>query len=233
MNFLQVCGDLVEEYRMRIIACCLLTLFLICTAGCGKVSNDYFPLEKGAKWQYGFEGLSKKGTMAAEAHAEETLDEGKGTVVKWQRNLGEDEEERTTDRELYVKKADSGVIAYKRVHPIIGYIETNLTPPQCILKLPPKEGESWQWDGKIFGMKSSAQFKNEGREKVTAGGKSYDAVKVTENGTLADGRTCTITRWYAPGTGMVKQESKASAKNEAAEQAVMQLDSFTPAPAAK
>ncbi|MHC9542532.1 MAG: hypothetical protein AB9903_23740 [Vulcanimicrobiota bacterium] len=218
---------------MRIIAFCLLTLLFINATGCGKVSNDYFPLEKGTSWRYSFEGLSKKGNISMDADAEEALDEGKGTIIKWMRNLGEDEEGQSSDRELYVKKSDSSVIAYKRVHPIIGYIETNLNPPQCILKLPLKEGESWQWEGKIFGMKSTAVFKTEGRERITLSDKSYNAVKVTEQCTIADGRTCSISRWYAPGKGMVKQESKTMVKNEYAEQAEMKLESFSPAKVAK
>lgn len=218
---------------MRLIALCLLTILFINAAGCGNVSNDYFPLEKGTSWRYSFEGLSRKGSIAMDAATEEVLDEGKGTVVKWMRNLGEDEDGQSSDRELYVKKSDSGVIAYKRVHPIIGYIETNLNPPQCILKLPVKEGESWQWEGKIFGMQSTAVFKTEGREKITLAGKGYSTVRITEQCTLADGRTCSITRWYAPGAGMVKQESKTMIKNEYAEQAEMSLESFSPAKAAK
>ncbi len=218
---------------MKKIIFCILALIFLYATGCGKVSTDYFPLEKGTSWRYSFEGLNRKGTISMDVHSEEALDEGKGTIVKWQRNLGEDEEGQSSDRELYVKKSDSSVVAYKRVHPIIGYIETNLNPPQCILKLPPREGESWEWEGKIFGMKSTAQFKTEGKEKIALGNKSYNTVRVTEKGTLADGRASIITRWYAPGIGMVKQESQTSAKNESAEKAELQLESFSAAQVAK
>ncbi|MDQ7823808.1 MAG: hypothetical protein RDV48_13500 [Candidatus Eremiobacteraeota bacterium] len=202
---------------MRRITGLLFCLCLIMCCGCGKVSNDYFPMEVGTSWKYKAAGTSLSGKVEVRATEEEKLDEGKAIIFEVKKESADE-----VDSELFEKRED-GIYSYKRVHPALGFIETNLTPPQLYLKLPLKVGDSWKWEGKMFGMKGSFESAVESKEKVSVGNRSYDCFKVVERGTTSDGRSLTDKRWYAGGVGLVKEESAVVLTNESGEVHTLEL----------
>lgn len=189
---------------MRTIYAILIAVSLIAgIAGCAKEeSTDYFPLTEGAKWNYKAEYQGFDGFISVKAASKIKLDQGEGTVLEYQKDSSTDE----PYNELYEKR-EWGIYAYKRVHPIINNIETTMDPPEPFLKLPLKVGETWKWEGRIFGLKSSSEFKVESEEVINVGNKRYNAFKVLEKGSSEDGRALVSYRWYAAGFGLVKEES--------------------------
>ncbi len=77
-------------------------------------------------------------------------------------------------------------------------------PPILVLKLPPKDGESWKVDSKADGKTFRGAFKIDEQEiKVSAG--TYKAVRVTSQDLEVNGLKPVITTYFASGAGMVKQ----------------------------
>lgn len=77
-------------------------------------------------------------------------------------------------------------------------------PPVLMLKLPPKNGDSWKVDSTADGKAFRGAFRIDEQEvKVPAG--TYKTVRVTSQDLEVNGLQPVITTYYARGAGMVKQ----------------------------
>jgi hypothetical protein len=100
-----------------------------------------------------------------------------------------------------------------------------LDPPLQMLKLPPKEGETWEVTSPAPAGKPAEKFKytTGKQEDVEVPAGKFKAVRVELEETLG-GATRKSTFWYAPGVGMVKTVTRHEQGD-----LVQQLKSFTPA----
>jgi hypothetical protein len=80
------------------------------------------------------------------------------------------------------------------------------TPPVCRLKLPLKKGDAWEWKGKQGDRAAVFSYTNEGEEEIETPGGKHKAWKIVCAVEDA-GNEGTMTYWYAPGVGMVRQDS--------------------------
>lgn len=196
----------------------IMTLYIL--SGCTKVSTDFFPMDTDTEWKYSYNSPKIKGEIVRSSVSSVKLDQGEGTIMQFKKTFSDEEY-----RELYEKRV-WGIYAYKRVHPAIGFVETNMEPPQPFLKLPLQAGDKWNWKGKIFGMGSSSTFSVETKEDIKVGKKKYNCYKVVERGDAADGRSFTSVRWYSPGFGLVREDSTVNLRGDSDDRMVMELNYF-------
>ena len=101
---------------------------------------------------------------------------------------------------------------------------TQLDKPVCILKLPPKKGDSWTIDAKGPGesLKGTVKAGEEAEVKVPAG--TYKKVATSTCDDLdANGLKCAFTYYFAEGVGVIKQQITIGA-----EKTVLELEKFEP-----
>jgi hypothetical protein len=211
------------EGNMRKITCLFLSIvaFSFILGGCGKVSDDYFPLETGTIWKYKLGNAGESVDMTVKVLEHVKLDEGMGTIKLWERGDSKDD----SGVELFEMKKE-GIFAYKRLHPLAHYRDITMTPPQLVLKVPPVQGDTWEWKGTIFGSKSTSRFTVLPREKIGIGKRRVEAVKIMEKCTSDNGATVVDSRWYAPGVGLVRRESKVTDKDGKEDVSILELVGF-------
>src|SRR5207253_6013757 len=77
-------------------------------------------------------------------------------------------------------------------------------PPVLVLKLPPRKGDRWKIDSKVAGLTVQGTLAV-AEEAVAVPAGKYQAVSVHSDDMKLDGKAVTITQWFAPGVGLVKQ----------------------------
>jgi hypothetical protein len=194
-----------------------------------KAPPVYFPTTKGAKLVYRYAvnvnigpgpggGGNRNEVYESEVREVVTAVEKRdaGTVV----TLTREEEERGvtgTDTFLISDKGlfttGTSVADPKR--------SWKIAPPACLLKLPFKEGNKWEYNcpaqaGGLVGIQATNTV--HGPEEVVVPAGKYRALRVEHKGT-SNGKPTAATFWYAPGVGLVKMET---------EEVVQELQSFTP-----
>lgn len=87
----------------------------------------------------------------------------------------------------------------------IGIGARDLDAPQTMLKVPVRDGDSWEW-ALATGRKTTLTAKGIEEVEVPAG--KYRAARVDGETDAGNGRTIRYSYWYAPGVGLVKQVSK-------------------------
>jgi hypothetical protein len=95
----------------------------------------------------------------------------------------------------------------KRVYPGEDAV---LTPPEVILKSPVVTGEHWTWDGQTASGQAHLNFEVMRAERIKVPALKLPVIcqKVIMKGTDEHGSTITVTRWYAPGIGLAKEDSQ-------------------------
>jgi hypothetical protein len=97
-----------------------------------------------------------------------------------------------------------------------------LEPPQPLIKLPIKPGETWEYTTKRAELEIGVKCKTVGLENVEVPAGKYKTLRIEEVlSSTSNGRQFTSTQsfWYAPGIGRVKSEEQTGVK---------ELKSFTP-----
>jgi hypothetical protein len=152
-----------------------------------KLNNSpFFPLKVGTKWEYQSSG--KKITVEVKAH--ETV----GGVLC--ARLETDSGGVTLTEHLTVK--DDGIY---RVQANGQKIE----PMFLVLKLPPKDGESWKNNSTAQGFKIEADMTIKEEKKLKVLGKEFDTFKVTAPNMKVGGQDAQMTSWFDKDVGMVQQ----------------------------
>ena len=128
-----------------------------------------------------------------------------------------------TQRECY--RRDGGTIyAYVRAYPQGNVI---LTPPQPMLVLPPKIGQGWIWEGRAGEVPARVSLQWARTEKVTVPSGTYAAAQLYLAGSVGKERVQSW-RWFAPGVGMVKEDSVAQSSEGHVIRIYAELREFRP-----
>lgn len=96
-----------------------------------------------------------------------------------------------------------GIWLYKR-----DFGETNFSyePPYPVLMAPLEQNRSWSWSGKCGYSLVDVSLRVEGEDRVEVPGGAFVSLRISmEQWTPYEQILCT--RWFAPGIGMVKEES--------------------------
>jgi hypothetical protein len=101
--------------------------------------------------------------------------------------------------------------------------DLSIEPPLCILKLPVKAGETWIVKCKAGGLPIDGTFTvREEDVKVPAG--AFKTVRSTSTDFRIGTLKMSLSYWFAPGVGLVKQRLQLGDRDE-----VFELEKFTPA----
>lgn len=210
-----------------IVAALLLAVSLF-TPGhgrCDELSESYFPLKEGGRWEYNVisdQGATKKLLITNLAPRE--VNGTKVTPRKWE--LGG-----STFIEL-MKQDETGTYRYaeqkgEQAPPSL------ITPMECHLKFPIAEGSSWTMAAKLGNstVNLSLTIESLSDEVKVPAGTFKDCVKIKQVGQNDAGASVMGYEWYAPKVGVVKslvtlkQKSKEGLKSETR---TYQLVSFRP-----
>jgi hypothetical protein len=211
-----------------IVAALLLTLCLF-TPGqgrCDELSESYFPLKEGRRWEYNVisnQGETKKLLITNLAPRE--VQGTKVTPRKWE--LGG-----TIFIEL-MKQDDTGIYRYaeqkgENAPPSL------ITPIECHLKFPITEGNSWNMATRLGNstLNLSLTIESVSDEVRVPAGTFKDCLKVKQVGENDAGTAVMGYEWYAPKVGVVKSmvtiKKTTKELTKSSEHRVYQLQSFKP-----
>ncbi len=154
----------------------------------------YFPMAPGTVW-----------TFRTNTHGEITMRVGSSARVGAHecRIIETVIAGNTTQRECYRVTAD-GVYAHQRSYPAA---TVDLTPPQRMLAAPIAVGAVWRWSGRIDNQPINMNFTWARKETTTVPAGTYQAMQLYLEGQLGGGVRIQSWRWFAPGVGMVKEDS--------------------------
>lgn len=210
-----------------IVAALLLAVSLF-TPGhgrCDELSESYFPLKEGMRWEYNVtsdQGETKKLLITNLAPREVSG----AKVTPRKQELGG-----ATFIEL-MKKDETGIYRYaeqkgEKAPPSL------ITPMECHLRFPIAEGSSWKMATKLGNstVNVSLTIESLSDEVKVPAGTFKDCIKVKQVGENDAGTSVMGYEWYAPKVGVVKsivtikQKSKEGPKSETR---TYQLVSFKP-----
>jgi len=180
------------RFAMFILAGVLLAVPL----GRAQEGSSPYPLKVGSKWHYRV-GEDQK-VVVKVAKAEE---------FKIVRNLGKDKVKEEKVAGFTLEMVSGGRPALKEQVAVLpdgvyrlSSADKQITPPLCILKLPPKKGDTWQVDSTIGDVKVKGTFRT--GEAVL--GKLKCITSVLQNGETGSDKIV-LEYYFAPGLGIVKQ----------------------------
>lgn len=183
---------------IKIILLLILLMALNNNRLCAQI-NDYFPLKEGNFWIY----ILSTGAMIRNEVIEKENIDGKELLVLATSAVGSNK----IQQKEYYSIEDDSLMLYGRVY---DNLRAFYQPCQKILDPSLKAGTSWLWQGKIEGQAASVNFQVEEPENITIKKNNFMCYKVTSKikEQSPAGVTVTITRWYAKGVGLVKEEDK-------------------------
>jgi hypothetical protein len=157
---------------------------------------DYFPLVSGTEWVYRT-SIGQDLVVRASGGAQvggiacQILESMVNGLV--------------TQRECYRREGGT-LYVYVRVYPAG---DVTLSPPQPMLVLPPRPGRGWSWNGKAGVTPARVAMQWARMEQVTTAAGTFAAAQLYLEGVVGEERVQSW-RWFAPGVGMVKEDSIAS-----------------------
>ena len=172
---------------------------LVLAAGPVRVAAEpslaaYFPMAPGTVWTFrtntSGEIVMRVGAMVRVGAANCRLIE---TVV----------EGTTTKQECYRVEKD-GVYALQRSYSSGALL---LTPPQRVLAAPVAVGERWQWNGRIGEQTVVFNYTWARAEKAVTPAGTFSTMQLYFQGDLGPEVRVESWRWFAPGVGMVKEDT--------------------------
>jgi hypothetical protein len=92
-----------------------------------------------------------------------------------------------------------------------------LDAPICLLKLPHRDGQRWDFDATFPGYKSTGTCTAHGPEQVKVPAGTFDAIRGESEAQVEGGELGRTTNWYAPGVGLVKMVSKSDRDRQTVE----------------
>jgi len=211
-----------------IVAALLLavSLFMPGHVRCDELSESYFPLKQGMRWEYNVtsdQGGTKKLLITNLAPRE--VNGAKVTPRKWE--LGG-----TTFIEL-MKKDDTGIYRFaeqqgENAPPSL------VTPIECHLKFPIALDNSWNMTTKVGTsmVNISLTIESVADEITVPAGTFKDCLKIKQVGENDAGTSVMGYEWYAPKVGVVKSmvtiKKTTNELTKSSEHRVYQLQSFKP-----
>jgi hypothetical protein len=155
-------------------------------------------LSPGTKWSYEVNQDGKKIKVDSQIVKVEKID-GKSLAVLEKTvngNVSGTEHLATTEKGVFRHRVDG----------------IELSPPVCILKYPLKKDDTWETESTIANEPLKVKGKVFDTEDVTVPAGKYKAYRV-EIETSVAGMNATITFWFAPDVGIVKQTADSTGKN--------------------
>ena len=189
---------------MTHIARLLLVLTLFCTNTIQEAKTEeektpsYFPIKLGTKWSYEVKQAGKTVKLENQIAKIETID-GKSLSVFEKSVNG------TVAGTEHLAATEKGVFR----HRVDG---TELSPPICVLKSTLKKDDTWETESTIANEQIKVKAKVLDAEDVTVPAGKYKAFRVEVEYSVA-GMQATVTFWFAPDVGIVKQSIDGSDKN--------------------
>jgi hypothetical protein len=166
--------------------------------------SAYYPLKVGTVWEY----RVGKQKLTVRVLREETVEKNPVAVL-----------EATLDGKAVTERVGvrkDGVYRYSGEG-------VDYHPPLCILKLPPKSGETWAVKARGDGLEVAGTF-TAGEEEVTVPAGMYEAVTASCPELRLDEVKMAVTYWFVPGIGLVKQRVRVGGRD-----VVLELAKYTPA----
>lgn len=162
-------------------------------AGAADPAPDYYPLAVGHAWHYRLELPDDRVLkVVARAVAEEAIDEVK--LVRL-----ETEADGKVLATEHVRKTAAGVFRHR-------YNGAKVVPPVRLLRLPVTPGDTWDADFAVG--EEQAQMATEiGWAQVTVPAGKFPQALAVRGAGRAGGKLIVNTSFYAPGLGMVRQET--------------------------
>lgn len=148
--------------------------------------KDLFPLKPGSKWIYDASGTVVTATVDGTAK----VGDKDCTVVKREWDGG-------SSREYYTVTEDGVFLHRLEADKNVEFAND----PVPRLKFGVKKGDTWTW--KFEGQEG--KYEHQGEEEIEIAAGKFQAVKIHVTATSGD-MSYTVTRWYAPGVGLVKEE---------------------------
>ena len=210
-----------------IVAALVLSLSGLMPGGarCDELSESYFPLQEGMRWEYNVtsdQGETKKLIITNLAPRE--VNGKKVTPRKWV-------ERGNTFFEL-MEKDDTGIYRYaeqkgENAPPIL------ITPKECHLRFPITQGNSWNMTTTVdnSALNLSLTIESVSDDVTVPAGSFKDCVKIKQVGENDAGAAVMGYEWYAPKVGVVKSMvtiKKKTTEGARSEHRVYQLQSFKP-----
>ncbi len=184
--------------RLRKIVCCLVLFcgFMLVQA---EEAPSLQPIKIGTIWHYQAVDQKEKQDFWIKAAKEEKI--GDQLCIKLEGIMETENEKKVKVKEIvsteHIAIKSDGIYRY-------ALTDNKITPPLCICKLPPKNGNKWSQSFTIEDKKGSADYTQTLEEVIVKAGKYTNAVKVGVNIEENSAKT-TLNVWYAPGVGIVKQ----------------------------
>jgi hypothetical protein len=128
--------------------------------------------------------------------------------------------------EEWLRLGSDGLLLAKSIDHSTGD-ETEMLPPQRFLSSALSPGESWTWKHSLAPVSSRTTIGAAEKTVVPAG--TYDAVRVTIETTFAtEGQPLKVlqVRWFVPGVGYVKQETRAEIAGRMLMHTLLTLEKF-------
>jgi hypothetical protein len=196
------------------------------SARCDELSESYYPLKEGMKWEYlviSNASDTKKLTITNLAPRE--VQGKKVTPRQW--DLG---------GHIFIEfmeKDDSGIYRYAEQIGEKG-APTLVTPKECHLRFPITEGNSWNMATKIGNstLNVALMLESVSEEVKVPAGTFKDCLKIKQVGSNDAGTSVMGYEWYAPKEGIVKSlvtiKQKSKDGNIVSDNRTYQLQSFKP-----
>jgi hypothetical protein len=182
-----------EGSRMKLLSASLCALALagfLARAGLsqdGTKDKSYYPLRVGLQWTYAAADGPK--TVVRVTKEEKIGDVPCARVEKLVNGKAVSHEHLAAQKDGVYRYAGDG----KKVE-----------PPLLILKLPPTKGASWKVDSKFAGFTFRGAFTLDEADVTVPAGK-YPTVSVRTDDLKVNDTPVSMTQWFAPGVGLVKQ----------------------------
>jgi hypothetical protein len=182
-------------------------------------STPYFPLTAGNTWTYKVTGGKEGGPVEVKVAGFEKVKtrEGDKDIEEVCARLETRRDKDLVATELYTVRKD-GVFR-------VAYANMKLNPPVCVIKIPIKKGDGWDFKSKVGeGDKApevEGRFELGEHKGLKIGEKTYDTITVTSKTLKIDNQELTTTYYFAEKIGMIKQEVEISGKK-----VTLELDKF-------
>ncbi len=154
----------------------------------------YFPMTPGTVWTY---MTNTNGEVRAQIGATMQLGNAECRIIEMIVNGA------ITQRECYRVTAD-GVYAYQRSYAAGTLV---LEPPQRMLAAPVTVGKTWQWVGRVGEHDVVMDYTWARRETTAVPAGRFSTMQLYFEGNIAPQVRIQSWRWFAPGVGMVKEDS--------------------------
>jgi hypothetical protein len=104
---------------------------------------------------------------------------------------------------------EHGVLCWARINLDGEFVK--FTPPQPMISMPLQRGASWNFDGQAGDLKIQQHYEVTGEEDIQVPAGKFHAFRIRSEQTSPS--LMTIDRWFAAGTGIVKDVTTMRAKN--------------------